>query len=380
MSRLRSRARIERGRKRRCPALQRASPAAETSPVELPKRSPAGSPLELQLPAAAQVRPELRIEGVSDAAACAERICANVERALRGKPALVRRAVETLVAGGHLLLEDVPGVGKTTLAQALARSLDASFRRIQFTSDLLPGDLLGSAIPEVRDGVPTGHFRFQPGPLFAHVVLADEINRAGPKAQSALLEAMGEGCVSVDGVTHTLPQPFFVIATQNPLEHYGTHPLPESQLDRFLVRAAIGYPAPEDEAAILRDDPAATALPQLAPVAGIEEIQALQRLARGVKLEGSLIEYLLALVRETREHEAVEIGVSTRGAVALRRAAQARALLEGRDYCVPEDIRELAPDVLAHRLTLDPRGGRSRGAEEARWILRDILERLPVPF
>ncbi len=348
--------------------------------MELPSRSPEGHPAELKLPEPAQGLGEAAITDARQAAACADRICANVERALRGKPELVRRAVETLVAGGHLLLEDVPGIGKTTLAQALARSLDASFRRIQFTSDLLPGDLLGSALPEARDGVPTGRFRFQPGPLFAHVVLADEINRAGPKAQSALLEAMGEGSVSVDGVTHALPRPFFVIATQNPLEHYGTHPLPESQLDRFLVRTRVGYPSAEAEAAILRDDPAATALPALLPVASVEELRALQQLARGVKLEGSIVDYLLALVRETRDHEAIEIGVSTRGAVALRRAAQARALLEGRDYCVPEDVRELAVDVLAHRLALDPRGGRARGAVEAQWVLREILERLPVPL
>jgi len=304
----------------------------------------------------------------------------NIERALRGKPEVVRRAVETLLAGGHLLLEDVPGVGKTTLAQALARSIDGSFCRIQFTSDLLPSDVLGAAIPEARNGVPTGEFIFQPGPIFANVVLADEVNRASPKTQSALLEAMAESGVTIDGVTHPLPEPHFVVATQNPLEHHGAHPLPESQLDRFLVRTGIGYPNPSDEAAVLREDPAATELPRLRPAVTIGELRELQRAAQAVKFDEALVGYLLAIVTETREHEALEIGVSPRGAVAMRRAAQARALVDGRDFCIPEDVRDLAVDVFAHRISVDPRSHHSRDGEDTAWIIREILDALPVPL
>jgi len=307
-------------------------------------------------------------------------ICRNVERALRGKPEVIRRAVETLLAGGHLLLEDVPGVGKTTLAQALARSIDGSFSRIQFTSDLLPSDIVGVSIPETRGGLPTGAFAFQPGPIFANVVLADEVNRASPKTQSALLEAMAESRVSVDGVTHALPQPHFVVATQNPLEHHGAHPLPESQLDRFLLRMGIGYPSPSDEAAVLREDPAATELPRLRPAVTLRELCALQRAAEAVKFDEALVGYLLAIVAETRTHEALEIGVSPRGAVALRRAAQARALVDGRDFCIPEDVRDLAVDVFAHRISVDPRSHHSSAGEATSWIVREILENLPVPL
>ena len=314
------------------------------------------------------------------AADCANRIRQNVERVLRGKDEVVRRAVETLVSGGHLLIEDVPGVGKTTLARALASSLDASFSRIQFTSDLLPSDVTGASVPEVEAGRPTGRFVFHEGPLFSQVVLADEINRASPKTQSALLEAMSEGRVTLDGVTHSLPEPFFVVATQNPTEHHGANPLPESQLDRFHVRLGIGYPDPEDEAAVLRDDPGQVTLPQLQPVATPTEVLAMRRACNGVKLDDALIAYVLAIIGETRAHEAVHLGVSTRGALALRRAAQARALVDGRDYCIPEDVRDLATPVLAHRIITDPRGGASGAAEEAEWIVREIVEQVPVPL
>jgi MoxR-like ATPase len=299
---------------------------------------------------------------------------------LRGKPEVVRRAVEALVARGHLLLEDVPGVGKTTLAQAIARSIDASFRRIQFTSDLLPSDLLGASLPESRATSSSGRFAFQPGPIFANVVLADEINRASPKVQSALLEAMSEGAATVEGITHPLPQPFFVVATQNPLEHHGTHPLPESQLDRFLMRRAIGYPDPTDEVAVLREDPASTQLPTLEPVVTEQIVRSMQAAAGVTKFDDALADYLLRIVQQTREHDGLAFGVSPRGAIALRRAAQARALVDGRDYCIPEDVRELAVDVLAHRVLVDPRAARSSRSEEGEWIVREILERVDVPL
>jgi MoxR-like ATPase len=314
------------------------------------------------------------------AAELARGLLANVERALRGKPEVVLRAVVALLAEGHLLLEDVPGVGKTTLARALARSLQGRFQRIQFTSDLLPSDLTGVSLPRMDAGRATPEFEFHPGPLFAHVVLADEVNRASPKAQSALLEAMAERSVSVDGTTHELPRPFFVVATQNPLEHHGTHPLPESQLDRFLMRLAIGYPAAEHEAEVLREDPAATSLPRLEPVVTLAELRAMQHLASTVKFEDSLVAYLLRIVEATRRHEGLELGVSPRGAVALRRAAQARALVDARDFCIPEDVRELAIDVMAHRVCLDARAGIRRGPEESVWILREILDAIPVPL
>ena len=316
----------------------------------------------------------------SVAARHASDLLSNVERALRGKPEVVLRAAVALIGRGHLLLEDVPGVGKTTLAKALARSVESDFKRVQFTSDLLPSDLTGVSVPEMRNGQLTSNFAFQPGPLFANVVLADEVNRASPKSQSALLEAMSELTVTVDGVTHPLPDPFFVIATQNPLEHHGTHPLPESQLDRFMMRLSIGYPGKEHEAEVLREDPAASALPHLSAVLTLEELRALQRSSSRVKFADSLVGYLLAILEETRAHDALELGVSPRGGLALRRAAQARALIDGRDYCIPEDVRELAVDVLSHRVSAELRSGTNRGPEETRWILSEILDSVPVPL
>jgi MoxR-like ATPase len=304
----------------------------------------------------------------------------NISSALRGKPDVVVRALVCLVARGHLLIEDVPGVGKTTLARSLAQSVDADFNRIQFTSDMLPGDLTGFAIPEASGDQTSSRFRFHPGPLFANVVLADEVNRASPKCQSALLEAMSDRTVSVDGVTHALPDPFLVVATQNPLEHFGTHPLPESQLDRFLMRVAIGYPSREYETEVLLEDPSVGTLASLEAVVTLDELRSLQRLAERVKFGDSLASYLLEIVEQSRDHESLELGVSPRGAIALRRAAQARALIDGRDYCIPEDIRELALDVFSHRVCASARAGALPGAEEHRWVLREILDQVPVPL
>jgi MoxR-like ATPase len=308
------------------------------------------------------------------------RMISEIERAVQGKPEVVRKSVVCLLARGHLLIEDVPGVGKTTLAQALARSVDAEFRRIQFTSDLLPGDLTGISIPDRVEVGATPRFRFQPGPLFGNLVLADEVNRASPKTQSALLEAMGESTVSVDGVSHALPEPFFVVATQNPLEHHGTHPLPESQLDRFLMRLSIGYPEREHEVRVLALDPSIHVLPHLEATLALDDLRGIQAAAQNVKVEETLLAYLLNLVDATRLHEGLALGASTRGALSLRRAAQASALIDGRDYCIPEDIRDLAIDVLAHRVTVHARGGLQPEAEESRWIVSEIVDRVAIPL
>jgi MoxR-like ATPase len=308
------------------------------------------------------------------------RMISEIERAVQGKPEVVRKSVVCLLARGHLLIEDVPGVGKTTLAQALARSVDAEFRRIQFTSDLLPSDLTGFSIPDRVEAGATPRFRFQPGPLFGNLVLADEVNRASPKTQSALLEAMGESTVSVDGVSHALPEPFFVVATQNPLEHHGTHPLPESQLDRFLMRLSIGYPEREHEVRVLALDPSIHVLPHLEAILALDDLRGIQAAAQNVKVEETLLAYLLNLVDATRLHEGLALGASTRGALSLRRAAQASALIDGRDYCIPEDIRDLAIDVLAHRVTVHARGGLQPEAEESRWIVSEIVDRVAIPL
>ncbi|MEZ4330407.1 MAG: MoxR family ATPase [Myxococcota bacterium] len=325
-------------------------------------------------------RPPVRALPTRDAASLCGRWLAEIGRAVQGKPEVIRRTLLCLLARGHLLLEDVPGVGKTTLAQALARTLAAEFRRIQFTSDLLPGDLTGSAIPERGENGEAIAFRFQPGPLFANLVLADEINRASPKAQSALLEAMSEHTVSVDGTSHALPDPFFVVATQNPKEHYGTFPLPESQLDRFLMRLSMGYPDREDELRVLSRDPSLHVLPALDVVLDLETLRGLQAAVETIKVEQSLLAYLLELVHATREHEALALGASTRGALALRRAAQAAALVAGRDYCIPEDVRDLAVDVLAHRVCVESRGAGQPEVEVARWIVSEIVDRVAIPL
>src|SRR5437870_1489957 len=272
------------------------------------------------------------------------RLEANIGRCVVGKPEAVRLAVVGLLARGHLLIEDVPGVGKTTLAAALARSIGGRFARIQFTADMLPSDVIGVSVWDAA----RGEFSFKPGPLFAHVVLADEINRTTPKTQSSLLEAMNEAQVSLDHTTHALPTPFMVLATQNPREYEGTYPLPESQLDRFLLRVRVGYPDVEDEKAILRG--AAAAPDTLAPALGLDDVRRLQALAETVRVADLVLDYVMALVSATRESPRLSLGVSPRGARALVAAARAAALTEGRDYVVPDDVKRLAVPALAHRV------------------------------
>jgi MoxR-like ATPase len=302
---------------------------------------------------------------------------AAIERVIKGKPEAVRLTIVTLIAGGHLLVEDVPGVGKTTLAQALARALDCTFQRIQFTSDLLPSDVIGLSVYNQHMGV----FDWKPGPVFANVVLADEINRTTPKTQSALLEAMAEGHVTVEGMTHPLPAPFIVIATQNPIEHHGTYPLPESQLDRFMLRLRIGYPGVEDERQILRDRERKEPLDEVSAVMAAEDILELQRQVTEVSVDDVLVDYLMRIVNATRETEMLDLGVSPRGTLALFRAAQALALTEERDYCVPDDIKRLVIPVFSHRLAVSSRFSSSlRRSEEAEAVLKEIMKTVSVPL
>jgi MoxR-like ATPase len=306
-----------------------------------------------------------------------ERLQQAVEKVIKGKPEAVRLAIITLIAGGHLLVEDVPGVGKTTLAHAMARALDCSFQRIQFTSDLLPSDVIGLSVYNQHSGV----FEWKPGPIFANIVLADEINRTTPKTQSALLEAMAERHVTVEGVTHQLPRPFIVLATQNPIEHHGTYPLPESQLDRFMLRLRIGYPASDDEKQILRDREYADPLDELAAVMNSAEVLALQDNVASVSVDDALIEYLMRLVSATRDSEMLDLGVSPRGTLALFRAAQALALTEERSFCIPDDIKRLVLPVFAHRVVVSSRFSSSlRRSEEAEAVLREIMKSVSVPL
>lgn len=303
------------------------------------------------------------------------RLAAALDGVILGKTEVIRHALTAVLARGHILLEDVPGVGKTTLAQALARGLGCTFRRIQFTSDLLPSDILGVSIFDQRRGT----FEFRPGPVFANVVLADEINRTTPKTQSSLLEAMNEGQVSLDDETRPLPSPFIVIATQNPQEYHGTYPLPESQMDRFMVRLRMGYPAPEVERAILRGRRGDPPVQSLEPQLTVDELRALQAAVDDVRVDDLVLDYLMSLVEETRRSPHVELGVSTRGALALQRAARARALLDGRDYVLPDDVKALAIPVLAHRLILagEP-DGLARSRAEAERLVRELLDRVPM--
>ncbi|HUE56977.1 MAG TPA: MoxR family ATPase [Candidatus Udaeobacter sp.] len=301
----------------------------------------------------------------------------SISRAIYGKEEAIQLSLVTLLARGHLLIEDVPGVGKTTLAQAIAKSFHCTFQRIQFTSDLLPSDVLGVSVynPESRE------FEFRSGPVFANVVLADEINRTTPRTQSALLEAMNEAQVTVDGKTLLLPQPFLVIATQNPVEHHGTYPLPESQLDRFLMRIKMGYPSHETEKEILRKRVGDNSLDSIESIADVSEVLAMQEAVAHVKVDSSLHDYALDIVNRTRKSEQLALGVSPRGTLMLQRAAQARAFLDGRDYCLPDDFKHLAVSVFAHRVVASSRhASLQRKTETTESVLREIVDSVPVPL
>lgn len=303
-------------------------------------------------------------------------LAAGLGNVVRGKPEAVRLSLVCLLARGHLLIEDVPGVGKTTLAHALARLVDSRFHRLQFTSDMLPSDVVGVTIYNAH----SERFEFKPGPVFTNFLLADEINRTTPKTQSALLEAMNEQQVSIDGVSHQLPRPFMVMATQNPVEHHGTYPLPESQMDRFLMRVRIGYPDRVSERAIVRDagsGPGAA----IRPVMTAAEVLGWQEQARQVTVDDSVVDYMLSIVRQTREHGSLSLGVSPRGSQALYRAAQALALVEGRDYVTPDDVKSLAVPVFAHRVVINSRvalAQRRSGLGDQ--IIEEILKQVDVPL
>ncbi len=304
----------------------------------------------------------------------AQRLQANMEKVVLGKPEVVRSLLIAVLAGEHVLLDDVPGVGKTLAAKALARSLDGVFTRVQFTPDLLPSDIVGSNLYRTD----LHEFEFNQGPVFANVVLADEINRAPPRTQSALLEAMSEGQVSIDGTTRPLPKPFTVVATQNPIEFEGTYRLPESQMDRFLLRTSVGYPQPDVERDVLRSHCDGEPVEQLAPVVSCEEVLQSQEAVRRVRFEDSLISYLLAVVDATRQSEDLQVGVSTRAALSFFRGCQARAVCMERDYVVPDDIKSLAVPVLSHRVVLKDSfmtGDRLRAEQ----IVGEIVHRVTVP-
>jgi len=305
------------------------------------------------------------------------RVRESVQSVIRGKDEVVQLALVGLFAHGHLLFEDVPGVGKTTLAHSLARSFDCSFQRIQFTSDMLPSDVIGISIYNQQ----TEDFEFRPGPVFANIVLADEINRTTPKTQSALLEAMNEFQVTVDNHTYALPQPFMVVATQNPVEHHGTYPLPESQLDRFLMRLRIGYPSAESEKEILKNFALSDPLSRILPSMTAGEVMEVQQAVRHITVEDELINYLLAIVEKTRHHPDLTLGVSPRGSMMLYRAAQALALVEGRSYCIPDDIKRLVLPVFAHRCMVSPGYASTlKRSDQAETIVQEIAESVPVPL
>jgi MoxR-like ATPase len=306
----------------------------------------------------------------------ASRLESELKKVIRGKDEVVRLAMVSVLAHGHLLIEGVPGVGKTTLAHALARLLGCSFQRVQFTSDMLPSDIIGISIYSAAEQ----KFEFKRGPIFTNVLLADEINRTTPKTQSALLEAMNEGQVTVDAICHPLPQPFLVIATQNPVEHHGTYPLPESQLDRFLMRVQMGYPDSKSERQILRAEAGTAQLENLQPVLTGADVLEMQHQVTQVEVDDSLVSYALEIVARTRKHEKLTLGVSPRGSQMLYRAAQAMAFMDGRNFCVPEDFKPLAVPVFAHRVAIH--GMNSSGLKKsvrAEDVIQEIVESVPVP-
>lgn len=309
----------------------------------------------------------------TEVAAKIREVIQQVETVIIGKRETVELAVVALLCSGHLLIEDIPGVGKTTLAKTLALTLGCAFKRIQFTPDLLPSDITGTSIYNVKEQ----EFEFRSGPVFANFVLADEINRATPKTQAALLECMEEGQVTADGVTHILPRPFFVIATQNNIEHAGTYQLPEAQLDRFLMRVGIGYPAREDEIRILAARMSSQPLQAIQPILGTAELLELQAAVRKVFVHPTMQGYIVEVVAATRSHAQIEVGASPRGSLALLHASQAYAATQGRAFVLPDDVKALAPCVLAHRIMLTPES-RARGIDDVATI-SDILNRVPVP-
>ncbi|MBI4187721.1 MAG: MoxR family ATPase [Chloroflexi bacterium] len=301
-----------------------------------------------------------------------EKIIDNMEKVILGKKEAIILAVIALTSKGHLLIEDAPGVGKTMLARSLAKSIDCTFKRIQFTPDMLPGDITGVSVYNQK----TADFEFRPGPIMAQIVLADEINRATPKVQSALLECMEEGQVTVDGVTHQIPPPFHILATQNPIEYEGTFPLPETQLDRFMLRISLGYPSPADEITIMENQQYVHPIEQLGPVANADDVLMLQEAVKAIYVDDLVKQYIVALVAATRHNPLIHLGASPRGALGLFRTAQANALIQGRDFVLPDDVKLLAKPVLAHRIIAHSSDSQDK---DGKITIDELLETVPVP-